>query len=632
MAQNNFFENEKYEQNIKNNKHQDVINYVGNPGRNEKGKYTELNFKKEDLEQALYSLKKDVPKIAEAFPNGFNNETLFVMKHQLDAYYNGLSDMTPQEVFSAKNILSLQNKPTVKALAEFAETKKFKTSLETLKITDENGQKTSEKRIGENVKDTDPDNLINLHKLGLVQLNEKGQQLKMKDEKNLISDASATAFQSEQKKVSKDIENALKEFGIKTPAKEKTSNRKPEDEIAKGNTVNQKENGSFHEKFVTLKNEAYANLKMRVASLSNTSSYTNVESSKGSATLSNNGDGDLLNQVAEKINTVENKINAAENGMNNSGGVQSNVQETGQTQSDTSATVTENSESTNSSSSNSKKNSNSKNKDKGSKGNDTKDSKDKSSKDKTKDNKDKKNSSSETKQNNKSSENKSQKDKKSSKENSIQKDNAEKGNNKETQNSKAQDVKPVPVSQGQGPQPQATSQNLSEGLRALEDEKRWQKKLDASKTEKERLEKKLVELEKARSKEASKDTTGYYKGKVPSKAVMDIDSEIKTIRDRSKQEDYNMEDYREARNYSKGMREKYMTNSENKTEYNKHMLEVNRLSNKERNIKDQITALENNDNMSQSKKIDAKNTKQSELEKTQKAKKHAQDKAKEFSR
>ena len=233
MAQNNFFENEKYEQNIKNNKHQDVINYVGNPGRNENGKYTELNFKKEDLEQALYSLKKDVPKIAEAFPNGFNNETLFVMKHQLDAYYNGLSDMTPQEVFSAKNILSLQNKPTVKALAEFAETKKFKAPLETLKITDENGQKTSEKRIGENVKDTDPDNLINLHKLGLVQLNEKGQQLKMKNEKNLISDTSATAFQSEQKKVSKDIENALKEFGIKTPAKEKTSNRKPEDEIAK---------------------------------------------------------------------------------------------------------------------------------------------------------------------------------------------------------------------------------------------------------------------------------------------------------------------------------------------------------------------------------------------------------------
>lgn len=476
MAQNNFFENEKYEQNIKNNKHQDVINYVGNPERNGKGKYTELNFKKEDLEQALYSLKKDVPKIAEAFPNGFNNETLFVMKHQLDAYYNGLSDMTPQEIFSAKNILSLQNKPTVKALAEFAETKKFKAPLETLKITDENGQKTSEKRIGENVKDTDPDNLINLHKLGLVQLNEKGQQLKMKNEKNLISDTSAIAFQSEQKKVSKDIENALKEFGIKTPTKEKTSNRKPEDEISKGNTVNQKENGSFHEKFVTLRNEAYANLKMRVASLSKTSSYTNVESSKGNSTFPNNGDENLLNQVAEKINTVENKINAAENGMNNSGGVQSNVQETGQTQSDTSATVTENSGSTNSSSSNSKKNSNSKNKDKGSKG---------------KDNKDKKNSSSETKQNNKSSENKSQKNKNSSEENTIQKDNAEKGNNKETQNSKAQDVKPVPVSENQGPQPQSQLQSqpkLSKGMEYVANEEKYQKKLDASRKEKERLE------------------------------------------------------------------------------------------------------------------------------------------------
>lgn len=488
MAQNNFFENEKYEQNIKNNKHQDVINYVGNPGRNEKGKYTELNFKKEDLEQALYSLKKDVPKIAEAFPNGFNNETLFVIKHQLDAYYNGLSDMTPQEVFSAKNILSLQNKPTVKALAEFAETKKFKAPLETLKITDENGQKTSEKRIGENIKDTDPDNLINLHKLGLVQLNEKGQQLKMKNEKNLISDASATAFQSEQKKVSKDIENALKEFGIKTPTKEKTPNRKPEDEIAKGNTANQKENnGSFHEKFIALRNEAYANLKMRVASLSNTSNYTNAESSKGSATLSNNGDGDLLNQVTEKINTVENKINAAENEMNNPGGTQSNTQETGQTQGDTSSAVTENSGSTNSSSSNSKKNSNSKNKDKGSKDKDNKDNKDKNSKDKTKDNKDKKNSSSETKQNNKSSENKSQKDKKSSEENSIQKDNAEKRNNKETQNSKAQDVKPVPVSQGQGPQPQQTNQKLSEGLEALKNEKRAQKELDALRVQKNNL-------------------------------------------------------------------------------------------------------------------------------------------------
>lgn len=487
MAQNNFFENEKYEQNIKNNKHQDVINYVGNPKRNEKEKYAELNFKKEDLEQALYSLKKDVPKIAEAFPNGFNNETLFVMKHQLDAYYNGLSDMTPQEVFSAKNILSLQNKPTVKALSEFAETKKFKAPLETLKITDENGQKTSEKRIGDNIKDTDPDNLINLHKLRLVPLNEKGQHLKMKNEKNLISDTSAAAFQSEQKKVSKDIENALKEFGIKTPTKEKTSNRKPEDGISKGNTVNQKEDRTFHEKFVALRNEAYAKLKMRVASLSNTSNYTNAESSKGSSTLSNNGDENLLNQVAEKINTVENKINAAENGTNNSGEVQSNVQETGQTQSDTSAAVTGNSGSTNSSSSNSKKNSNSKNKDKGSKGKDNKDSKDKGSKDKTKNNNNKKNSSSETKQNNKSSENKSQKNKNSSEENTIQKDNAEKGNNKETQNSKAQDVKPVPVSQGQGPQPQQTNQKLSEGLEALKNEKRAQKELDALRVQKNNL-------------------------------------------------------------------------------------------------------------------------------------------------
>lgn len=487
MAQNNFFENEKYEQNIKNNKHQDVINYVGNPKRNEKGKYTELNFKKEDLEQALYSLKKDVPKIAEAFPNGFNNETLFVMKHQLDAYYNGLSDMTPQEVFSAKNILSLQNKPTVKALSEFAETKKFKAPLETLKITDENGQKTSEKRIGENIKDTDPDNLINLHKLRLVPLNEKGQHLKMKNEKNLISDTSAAAFQSEQKKVSKDIENALKEFGIKTPTKEKTPNRKPENGISKGNTVNQKEDRTFHEKFVALRNEAYAKLKMRVASLSNTSNYTNAESSKDSSTLSNNGDENLLNQVAEKINTVENKINAAENGTNNSEGVQSNTQETGQTQSDTSAAVTENSGSTNSSSSNSQKNSNSKNKDKGSKGKDNKNSNDKNSKDKNKDNKDKKNSSSETKQNNKSSENKSQKNKNSSEENTTQKDNAEKGNNKETKSSKAQDVKPVPVSQGQGPQPQQTNQKLSEGLEALKNEKRAQKELDALRVQKNNL-------------------------------------------------------------------------------------------------------------------------------------------------
>lgn len=563
MAQNNFFENEKYEQNIKNNKHQDVINYVGNPGRNEKGKYTELNFKKEDLEQALYSLKKDVPKIAEAFPNGFNNETLFVMKHQLDAYYNGLSDMTPQEVFSAKNIFSLQNKPTVKALAEFAETKKFKAPLETLKITDENGQKTSEKRIGENIKDTDPDNLINLHKLGLVQLNEKGQQLKMKNEKNLISDASATAFQSEQKKVSKDIENALKEFGIKTPTKEKTPNRKPEDEIAKGNTANQKENnGSFHEKFIALRNEAYANLKMRVASLSNTSNYTNAESSKGSATLSNNGDGDLLNQVTEKINTVENKINAAENEMNNPGGTQSNTQETGQTQGDTSSAVTENSGSTNSSSSNSKKNSNSKNKDKGSKDKDNKDNKDKNSKDKTKDNKDKKNSSSETKQNNKSSENKSQKDKKSSEENSIQKDNAEKRNNKETQNSKAQDVKPMPVSENQGPQPQSQLQSqpqpqLSKGMEYVANEEKYQKKLDASRKEKERLDARIKGV-KSRWGESEFD---------PNKTDQDrenLKKELKGLKKARDKEVRNISQYAAQRNTFSREKHIYLTSDERK--------------------------------------------------------------------
>lgn len=585
MAQNNFFENEKYEQNIKNNKHQDVINYVGNPGRNEKGKYTELNFKKEDLEQALYSLKKDVPKIAEAFPNGFNNETLFVMKHQLDAYYNGLSDMTPQEIFSAKNILSLQNKPTVKALAEFAETKKFKASLETLKITDENGQKTSEKRIGENVKDTDPDNLINLHKLGLVQLNEKGQQLKMKDEKNLISDASAVAFQSEQKKVSKDIENALKEFGIKTPTKEKTLNRKPEDKISKGNTVNQKENGSFHEKFVALRNEVYTNLKMRVASLSNTSSYTNVESSKGNSTFSNNGDENLLNQVAEKINTVENKINAAENGMNNSGGVQSNVQETGQTQSDTSATVTENSGSTNSSSSNSKKNSNSKNKDKGSKG---------------KDNKDKKNSPSETKQNNKSSENKSQKNKNSSEENTIQKDNAEKENNKETQNSKAQDVKPVPVSENQGPQPQSQLQSqpkLSKGMEYVANEEKYQKKLDASRKEKERLEGRIKGVEARMGETMRKKSTPENE-----KKLENLRKEVNGLRKAHNKEVWNVSTYGATRDKFSREKHIYLTTDESRTLRQKEQQELDKI----RVEKNQLITKMQNSSDKEEKKLNEK--------------------------
>lgn len=576
MAQNNFFENEKYEQNIKNNKHQDVINYVGNPKRNEKGKYTELNFKKEDLEQALYSLKKDVPKIAEAFPNGFNNETLFVMKHQLDAYYNGLSDMTPQEVFSAKNILSLQNKPTVKALSEFAETKKLKAPLETLKITDENGQKTSEKRIGENIKDTDPDNLINLHKLRLVPLNEKGQHLKMKNEKNLISDTSAAAFQSEQKKVSKDIENALKEFGIKTPTKEKTPNRKPEDGVSKGNTVNQKEDRTFHEKFVALRNEAYAKLKMRVASLSNTSNYTNAESSKDSSTLSNNGDENLLNQVAEKINTVENKINAAENGTNNSGEVQSNVQETGQTQSNTSAAVTENSGSTNSSSSNSKKNSNSKNKNKGSKG---------------KDNKDKKNSSSETKQNNKSSE-----------ENSIQKDNAEKGNNKETQNSKAQDVKPMPVSENQGPQPQSQLQTqqqpqLSKGMEYVANEEKYQKKLDASRKEKERLEGRIKGVQARMGETMMEKSTPENE-----KKLENLRKEVNGLRKAHNKEVWNVSTYGATRDKFSREKHIYLTADESRALRQKEQQELDKI----RVEKNQLITKMQNSSDKEEKKLNEK--------------------------
>ena len=602
MAQNNFFENEKYEQNVKNNKHQDVINYVGNPKRNEKGKYTELNFKKEDLEQALYSLKKDVPKIAEAFPNGFNNETLFVMKHQLDAYYNGLSDMTPQEVFSAKNILSLQNKPTVKALSEFAETKKLKAPLETLKITDENGQKISEKRIGENIKDTDPDNLINLHKLRLVPLNEKGQHLKMKNEKNLISDTSAAAFQSEQKKVSKDIENALKEFGIKTPTKEKTPNRKPEDGISKGNTVNQKEDRTFHEKFVALRNEAYAKLKMRVASLSNTSNYTNAESSKDSSTLSNNGDENLLNQVAEKINTVENKINAAENGTNNSEGVQSNVQETGQTQSDTSATVTENSGNANSSSSNSKKNSNSKNKDKGSKDKDNKDSKDKGSKGKDnkdskdkgskgKDNKDKKNSSSETKQNNKSSE-----------ENSIQKDNAEKGNNKETQNSKAQDVKPMPVSENQGPQPQSQLQTqqqpqLSKGMEYVANEEKYQKKLDASRKEKERLEGRIKGVQARMGETMMEKSTPENE-----KKLENLRKEVNGLRKAHNKEVWNVSTYGATRDKFSREKHTYLTADESRALRQKEQQELDKI----RVEKNQLITKMQNSSDKEEKKLNEK--------------------------
>ena len=229
------WENEEYTKNSK--KNQDLEKYLKNPVRKEKKGFKELKFKFEDIEQTLFNMAKKEEKIKKELPNGISRETAFILKNQLDAYHNGLSDMKPEEILSIENIKKLQNRTTESAVFDLIEKNIIKANLK-------------------NIKNTNQDNILSLSRLGLIQLNETNRNLVPKNEKKSVSKEYAATF---KEKLLKDEEYLLasrkeKEEDIKNVSKSGTDVKEEMKKVSEKIFLNAK-NYTYKPAYVSKKRE-----------------------------------------------------------------------------------------------------------------------------------------------------------------------------------------------------------------------------------------------------------------------------------------------------------------------------------------------------------------------------------------
>ena len=159
------------------NGNQDLERYLANPALNSRDKFKKLNIKIEDIKQSLFNLNQKNPEYQKELPSGLDNETGFVLKHQLDAFYNGYSDTAPDKVMGIDNIKRLQNATTKETITKLIKEHDIKGNLNNIKATNE-------------------DNIISLSRMGLLELNENGKRFSPKNTKKTVSDNVASAFKA----------------------------------------------------------------------------------------------------------------------------------------------------------------------------------------------------------------------------------------------------------------------------------------------------------------------------------------------------------------------------------------------------------------------------------------------------
>ena len=164
--------NQKYEKNKGAN--QDLEKFLSDPKKSARNSFHALNINQEDIEQAMYNLNKQDESWSKAFPKGITRATGFVIKNQLDAYYNNYSETKPSEIFTIENIKKMSMPEISENVSELTKTKSLKGDLE-------------------NIKDTSNESIFSLGRMGLIDLNDKGLNMSV-DSRRVISSESAKAF------------------------------------------------------------------------------------------------------------------------------------------------------------------------------------------------------------------------------------------------------------------------------------------------------------------------------------------------------------------------------------------------------------------------------------------------------
>lgn len=148
--------------------------FLNDPEKSARNNFHALNINQEDIEQAMYNLNKRDESWSKAFPKGITRATGFVIKNQLDAYYNNYSETKPSEIFTIENIKKMSMPEISESVSELTKTKSLKGDLE-------------------NIKDTSSESIFSLGRMGLIDLNDKGLNMSV-DSRRVVSSESAKAF------------------------------------------------------------------------------------------------------------------------------------------------------------------------------------------------------------------------------------------------------------------------------------------------------------------------------------------------------------------------------------------------------------------------------------------------------
>ena len=283
------------------NGNQDLERFLANPALNAKDSFKKLNINYDDIKQSLYNLNKKNPEYQKELPSGLDNETGFVLKHQLDAFYNGYSDTAPDKVMGIENIKRLQNPTTKETIAKLIKEHDIKGDLN-------------------NVKTTNEDNIISLSRMGLLELNENGKRLSPKNTKKTVSDNMASAFKAK-------LENDPT-YIASMKAKEKAEDKSTQDSAGKKSTLAD-ELREMNAQIIADTNAYYAshgrpslNSYSAVASQGRT-----VKSSNGNKTVASANKAQKTKQSSSKDTVSKNKKSEKSEAQTNAGKKNKNLKE-----------------------------------------------------------------------------------------------------------------------------------------------------------------------------------------------------------------------------------------------------------------------------------------------------------------
>lgn len=283
------------------NGNQDLERFLANPALNAKSSFKKLNINYDDIKQSLYNLNKKNPEYQKELPSGLDNETGFVLKHQLDAFYNGYSDTTPDKVMGIENIKRLQNPTTKEAISKLVKEHDIKGDLNNIKTTNE-------------------DNIISLSRMGLLELNENGKRLSPKNTKKTVSDNMASAFKAK-------LENDPT-YIASMKAKEKAGDKNTEETAGKKSTLAD-EIREMNAQIIADTNSYYAshgrpslNSYSAVASQGRT-----AKSSNGNKTVASANKTQKTKQSSSKDTVSKNKKSEKSEAQTNAGKKNKNLKE-----------------------------------------------------------------------------------------------------------------------------------------------------------------------------------------------------------------------------------------------------------------------------------------------------------------